>query len=149
TMRRLWIRRRMRLFVIAILVVLAVIGAALSVGCGPNSDGSKLRDLEQLQQTLPVFPLLVEISVHRDSKATLAGINRLYRSDARYVDVRQFYVNELTKTGWEYSGERSIKDWGTDFGGRELVFRRNEYKFSVTYAGEKANYGWDYAIDIE
>ena len=44
---------------------------------------------------------------------------------------------------------RGIKDWGTDLGGRELIFRNGEYQFSVTYAGEKAAYGWNYATGID
>jgi len=89
-----------------------------------------------------------QISVHQTSKATVAGISKLYKSDATYDDVKRFYMAELTQKGWEYIAERPIKDWGADFGGRELVFRDNEYQFSIQYAGENANYNWNYAIDI-
>jgi hypothetical protein len=139
----------MRIFATTLCAVIAFTGAALFLGCGPNSDGSKLRELEQLQSTLPIFPSMIETSVHTDSKGTLAGISKLYKCEARYDDVKVFYMAGLRKGGWEYSDERSIRDWERDLGGRQLTFRKNEYKFSVTYAGENANYGWDYAIDIQ
>jgi hypothetical protein len=138
----------MRRFFETLIFVLAL-GILLCSACGPNSDGSKLMELEQLDRSLPVFPLWVQTSEHRISKGTLASVSRYYKSEAAYDDVRSFYVAELKQRGWEYAGERGIKDWGTDLGGRELIFRSGEYQFSVTYAGEKAAYGWHYATGID
>jgi hypothetical protein len=121
----------------------------LCSACGPNADSSKLKELEQIDRGLPVFPLLDQTSEHRVSKGTLASVSRYYKSAASYDDVRRFYMAELKQRGWEYAGERSLEDWGTDLGGRELIFRSGEYQFTITYAGAKATYGWDYATGID
>jgi hypothetical protein len=55
----------------------------------------------------------------------------------------------LPKQGWTFVGEHKLDDWGRDLGGIEYHFRNGSYSLDLTYAGEKANYGWEYAIGIE
>jgi hypothetical protein len=116
--------------------------------CGPNSNGSKLRELESLQQGVPVFETFVETSVHKTSKSDLAGISKLYKSAAPYDDVKRFYVSQMTDKGWEYTGEQSILNWGEDRGARTLAFRCGEYRLSIFYTGEDPEYRYRYAIEI-
>lgn len=125
----------------------AVLGLCCSA-CGPNSDGSKLRELENLQQSIPVFQSFVETSVHKTSKANLAGITTTYKSDAAYDDVKQFYLTALPQQDWEYMGERAIRNWGKDFGGRTLGFRRGEYTISIFYSGDDPEFSSHYAIEM-
>ena len=117
-------------------------------GCGPNSDDSKLREVERLEGTIPVLPSLVEIRQDRTSKGIVASISKYYTSEVRYNEVKRFYGNELRKHGWEYVGEKQLKEWGKDFGGCEIKFSNKEYYFSIQYAGEKAPYDWNYVISL-
>lgn len=133
------------------LFLLAIFGFAFSffyLGCGPNADGAKLRELEKLENELPIFPSMVETSSHKTSKGGLAVMSRSYSSDAPYEHVKKFYIEELTRQGWIYAGERVIKDWGRDLGGSMLTFRNSEYRLSITYSGEHADYGWDYTVAV-
>ena len=128
--------------------ILAFALAVFQLGCGRNSDGSKLRELERLQNEIPVFPSMVETSTNKTSKGTLAVISRSYTSDAAFDDVKQFYIAELKQRGWEYVGERSISDWGRNLGGSTVTFVSGEYRLSITYSGKHADYRWDYAVEI-
>jgi len=121
--------------------------AAFHCGCGPNSDGSKLRELEKIQTEIPVFPLLIETKTDTVSKGRIAVLSKIYKCDAPYDDVKKYYIDQLSERGWQYVGEREIRDWGTDLGGSTFSFRNGEYRLSITYAGSNANYGWDYAIE--
>jgi len=121
------------------------------VACGANSDGSKFREIERLSDSIPEFPSTTLISEDKASRGITAGIYRYYRSQAKYEDVKQYYMNELPKAGWAFSHETALKDWWQDLGGRELEFHRRgapEYYVAIQYAGEKASYKWDYAITI-
>ena len=153
-----WIANRqlgedhMRTFAASTLTTFVLAVAVFCVGRGPNSDGSKLTELERLQTLLPMFPSLVEIDRHTMSKATLANITKCYRSDAVYEEVKRFYVDELNKAGWKCNGERSVKDWDKDLGGRELIFVNEAfgigYYIAIYYVGEKANDPCTYGITV-
>ena len=126
-------------------LILVVVGSA---GCGPNSDGSKMKEVEALQTSIPVFPFQVETREDRVSKGIVASICKYYKSDASYTEVQKFYVKELTALGWQYDGDRELKDWGTDLGGLQIEFRDREYQFHIQYAGDKAGYAWNYAATV-
>jgi hypothetical protein len=41
-----------------------------------------------------------------------------------------------------------MKDWGQDLGGRTARYCKGKYRADLQYAGERANYGWDYAFSL-
>lgn len=126
-------------------LILVVVGSA---GCGPNSDGSKMKEIEALETRIPIFPFQTKTREDRVSKGIVASICKYYKSEASYTDVQKFYVKELTALGWQYDGDRELKDWGTDLGGRQIEFRDKEYQFHIQYAGDKAGYAWNYATTV-
>ena len=58
-------------------------------------------------------------------------------------------MQHLTTAGWTLLQERSMTDWGSDLGGRQLKFRKGEYWIVIEYAEEKASDQWDYAVTVE
>lgn len=114
----------------------------------PNANDAKLREVADTWATVPVYPGWVERSNHTTSKASVASLSKYFASDAPYNDVKTFYVRELLQNGWEYEGESHFKDWGTDYGGRSIAFRRGEYHISVSYAGERTGKGDQYSCDV-
>jgi hypothetical protein len=75
-------------------------------------------------------------------------ISKKFRSDAPYDEVKRFYVEHLLRDGWNVITEKQMKDWGSDFGGYYLQFHKGDLFLSIEYAGEKADYGWQYAIAV-
>lgn len=68
-------------------LILVVVGSA---GCGPNSDGSKMKEIEALQTKIPIFPFQIKTREDRVSKGMVASICDYYKSDASYTEVRSF-----------------------------------------------------------
>ena len=81
-------------------------------------------------------------------KYTTATLSRYYRAEVSGGDVRAFYDRELTGSGWRLIRDRKILDWDRDFGGFELVFRRDDFAAHITYAGESRPYEWDVAVTV-
>lgn len=98
--------------------------------------------------SFPLYPGMLEVDNSTASGFGKAYISRGFRCKASYDDVKRFYLERLTKDGWQLSSERPLKEWGHDLGGWELEFRRGDYEATIDYAGERADYEWDYGIGI-
>ena len=119
------------------------------VGCFSSAqDQQRLTEVKRIWSTFPLYPGMVEVDSSTSSGFGKAFISRGFRNRTNYDDVKRFYIERLTKDGWHLTEERSLKDWDRDLGGRELTFRRGDYEASIEYAGEMADYGWDYGIGI-
>jgi hypothetical protein len=70
-----------------------------------------------------------------------------FRSQEPYESVKRFYLEKLVAQGWEFENEKKLNNWGFDQQGRELKWRKGEYKLSIEYAGS-ANQDWDYSVSI-
>jgi hypothetical protein len=120
-----------------------------SASCGPNSDGSRLREVSRLKQAIPIFPSMRPGLSGDFSRWNLAGSILNYESPAAYEDVEGFYLRKLA-TDWVFAGEIPFQEWGRDLGGRELIFCNRsepEYSFVVTFRGEKSS-GIKYALAV-
>jgi len=71
------------------LVAVALIPAWIYVEkrLSPNANDTKLREVEELANSIPTWPHSVELDVHRDSKAGLAGFSKSYKFDGGFDDV--------------------------------------------------------------
>lgn len=136
-----------RLF--ALIAIATLLGVCDSDREGPNKDGSKTTEIERLWRELPIYPGVSETHTYRSSRGHNARISRQYKSAASASDLQSFYMREATARGWIFTGQKKLSDWGRDLGGFELEFRKNDYTLDITYAGPKADYGWNYAIGIE
>lgn len=58
------------------------------------------------------------------------------------------YMDEAKKNGSVFVNEETVSDWGRDFGGKLLNFSKGDYTLSIQYAGEKADYGWDFGVSL-
>lgn len=133
------------LLIVAVVCVMAYFAKKHS----PNRDDTKLYELRQMYSTFPLPSDFQEIGSSFQSKAELALVTKYFRSKSRYDEVKTFYIQHLIETGWVLANERPMKDWFTDFGGRELEFSKGEYSVVIEYAGERASNDWNYGIAIE
>ena len=114
----------------------------------PNKHDAKLKEVENLWASLPIPAGFEETWRGSTSKSMLASVSRHYKSDARYDDVKSFYVTRLIPEGWHLSKEEALKDW-LGGGGRQLTFTKEEYSVVIEYEGEKAiDPDWNYAIGV-
>lgn len=134
-------------------LLLAQLACAIMGACdgdGPNRDNSKLREIERLWQTVPVYPGMVEVDRSSSSSGGEALVSRHYQSDAPFDEVRSFYVEQLGGRGWQLVDDREVKDRGRIRGERQIEFRRGEFYIDIRYSGARRDeLGWTYAIDVE
>lgn len=117
---------------------------------GPNRGDAKLSEIEQLWQTVPIGPGMVEVDRSSSASDAEALAGRKYRSDAAFDDVRRFYVEQLTGQGWRLVDDREVKDRGRIRGERQIEFRQGEFYIDIRYAGARRDeLGWTYAVDVE
>lgn len=120
-----------------------------TVSCfSPAQDRARLNEVNRIWTAFPLYPGMVEVDHSKASGFGKAYISKGFRCKATYDDVKRFYLERLPQDGWQLVSERKLKGWERDLGGRELKFRRGDYEVTIEYAGEGANYGWDYGIGI-
>src|SRR5437867_3475883 len=136
-----------------ILLGAIIIGVGLGVTYlakkrSPNKDDAKLDEVRKIYSSLPIPPGFKEAGSSFQSKAESALTVKYFESQTSYDDVKTFYAQRLSESGWSLSSERPITDWGRDFGGRRLEFRKGEYSLVVEYSGEKSTEQENYAITL-
>jgi hypothetical protein len=77
-----------------------------------------------------------------------ALVGATYRSKARYEAIRDHYDTVMRDRGWQVVCEESLKDWGKDLGGRSREYRKADLHAALQFAGNSADYGWSYALDL-
>jgi hypothetical protein len=85
---------------------------------------------------------------HHSSSGTRASVGKKVRSEAKYEDVKQFFLEALKNQGWAFESEKTLINWKRNQGGRELKWRKADYNLSIEYSGQ-AGYEWTYAIGIQ
>ncbi len=130
-------------------LLIALLICSVVQACSDNeANVNKLKEIGQLWATVPIYPGMVEASTSSSSEGEV-WIDRNYKSDAPFDEVRRFYTEKLTHAGWQVVGDTEVKDRGRFRGERLVEFRKGEYELDLQYAGErKAEIGWDYSIDI-
>jgi|SRR5882724_11078130 len=133
-------------------LILPIVTLFLLTECkhySPNRDDAKFKEVERLYKGVPIYPGFQEVGASSLSKSMLASVNKYYKSDARYDDVKNFYSTKLIPAGWLLTKERNLKDWSRDYGGRQLTFGKGQYSVVIEYRGDKAiDPDWNYAIDV-
>jgi hypothetical protein len=77
-----------------------------------------------------------------------AYVGVTYSSNLTYEAIRSHYDTETARRGWAPCGEKRSLDWFRDLGGVTRVYCKNELKAKLEYAGDRANYGWDYGFGV-
>ncbi len=105
-------------------------------------------DLEREFRAIRPLPDAIAIRSHVSHKTSQALASDTYRTNLKYSQIRDFYDQELTKNGWTLYEEKDMKDWGRDLGGKSARYCKGTYRAALQYAGERADYGWDYAFSV-
>lgn len=129
----------------------------MSVGLGvtylakkhsPNKDDVKLEEIRGIFSSLPIPPGFEERGSSFQSKAENALVTKYFHAGNSYDSVKAFYDQYARDNGWLVGKERSVTDWGRDFGGRQLEFRKGYHSLIISYSGEKSNEDQNYAISV-
>ena len=132
----------------AVLVVMVFVVFYVYERRGPNADSHKFNEIQKLWASISQYPGMVEVDHYSNSAGRKASLGSKFRSDAKYEEVKRFYIAGLQQQGWMFQRERMLSNWGRNQGGRELEWTKDEYTFSVEFAGA-SGFEWDYAIGID
>src|SRR5712664_757384 len=83
----------------------------VTVSCfSPAQDRARLDEVKRIWTAFPMYPGMLEVNNSTASGFGKAFINRNFRCKATYDDVKSFYLEHLTKDGWQLTNERELKD---------------------------------------
>ena len=80
--------------------------------------------------------------------ASHALVGSTYAEARTYRELREHYDRELAEHGWRFHREKRMTDWGRNFGGKLALYCKGDYAAALHFAGERANYGWTYTVDL-
>jgi hypothetical protein len=122
------------------------LGLSIS-GQWPEGDRSPERTETEFLAIKPL-PGATPIGYNASNKPGQALVTDSYRTSLLYPDVRKYYDAELSKRGWSFYLEEPMTDWGKDLGGKSARYCKGRYRADLQWAGERADYGWDYAFSM-
>ena len=130
-------------------LVLAVVGAIVydHVSNSPRAQVVQHRLRQELESITPL-PGAEPSERNGGYKPRMASIGWRYTTTLSYAQIRAYYDGELARHGWSFLRERGSRDWFRDLGGRKAEYCKGPYTASLDYAGERANYGWVFSLDL-
>lgn len=115
-----------------------------------NSPKAELVQSRLRQELESITPLPGAVPGERSGsyKPRKAWVGRRYTTTASYAQIRAYYDVELTMRGWSFHREHGTRDWFRDFGGIKAEYCKGPYTASLDYAGDRADYGWVFSLDL-
>jgi hypothetical protein len=104
--------------------------------------------LEAELSQIEIFPGDVFIDNYSGYKATHAYTGKRFSTKRRWETLSQYYNNEANRLGWIQSKAESLKEWGKDYGGHFVQFRRGSYVLSLQYSGSSPSGPDQYSVDV-
>lgn len=95
-----------------------------------------------------VKPSSIELVNQLESQIKIPLTGSAYVTASPGEDIVKYYDGELGRNGWKYACVKPLRDWGKDLGGWQRIYLKNGYLAALEYAGEKADFGWTYALDL-
>ena len=107
-----------------------------------------MRRLEDEFKSVEPLPGATAFNYFATHKTRQALVTSNYKTNLTYKEIRAHYDAELARRGWVFYEEDAMRDWGVDFGGKTARYCKGSYRANLEYAGEQADYGWDYAFSV-
>ena len=99
-------------------------------------------ELNEIQRPLGV----TELEHFSRVKPEVVSVSRTYKTDLSYEFIRDYYINELSKQGWELNESKSLTVWGKDLGAKELIFTKNRYILKLDFPGHDPNFNYTFEL---
>ena len=85
------------------------------------------------------------LAAHKSRNASVSGA---FSTNLTFPEVRNYYDQELARNGWKFDKEERVQDWWRDFGGGSVQYCKGNYRAFLQYAGENADYGWNFSLSL-
>ena len=106
------------------------------------------KDLEKEFLAISPLPKATLNSYESSYKDQLDLVEGYYSTALSYNQIRNYYVGELEKNGWQLKKESELRDISGDHGGKVIMFCKGNYRATLDYAGISASNGWTYVFNL-
>jgi hypothetical protein len=114
----------------------------------PNADES-LKSLEKEFAVIAPISSATRLRYESSHKVSLGSVSADYKTNQSYAQIRAHYGDELKKNGWTFVGEKPVKIWWHDYGGKEAFYCKGRYTATLQYAGQsEEEFGWTYNFNL-
>lgn len=131
------VNRNVQLAIVTVFVIAAFLFRLRRAS--PNRDGQKLREVQMVSFSLPVFSGFRERESSTHSGYTSAGVTRRFKCLSNCDAVNEYYSQVLGATGWS-------RDFSDGQSPNEILFRKGDLTVSVFRS--KSSEVYDFAIDV-
>ena len=105
-------------------------------------------ELEKEFAAIRPFDRAIESGFQSTHKSNLALVGDGYSTPASFDEIRLYYIHELERLEWRAQGDKAVKDWGRDLGGKTTTFCKGPNKASLEYYGDASNYRGHYRLEL-
>lgn len=82
------------------------------------------------------------------NKPIQALVGAHYLTDVDADKIFKYYDEQLKQQGWQLKEIKKMTDGNQDLGGKAAYYCKGQFQAVVQYAGQMANYGWTYTLDM-
>jgi hypothetical protein len=103
-------------------------------------------DVEMNKITVLPGSILLEHASTNKTQRTF--VSQTFTTSASYETIREYYVQELTRLGWEYVKAAALDNPGKNAGTENVSFCKGSYTATLRYRSPNLSGSWRYAIDL-
>lgn len=81
-------------------------------------------------------------------KSTNAYVAKRFFTKEEWDTLYDYYKLQATKLGWVQSKLENVEEWGTDYGGRLVRFKKGPYVLELFYSGSSPRAPDEYALTV-
>ncbi|TEB06810.1 hypothetical protein Psch_00342 [Pelotomaculum schinkii] len=137
-----------------ILMLLVFLSLVVLSGCENSAtslDADKIKIKEALENEfnlIQMMPNVIKGKKNFLNNSISMVLSERYTTKNSYEEIINYYDEQLKEHGWQFYKEEKLTDWGRDYGGKSVRYKKGDFVAIVQYAGEKADYGWTYGFAI-
>ncbi|WP_162818200.1 hypothetical protein [Aquirhabdus parva] len=114
----------------------------------PSTGEPVRKELEKEFKAIAPLPHAISQDYQSTFKDQHALVEGYYLSTASYQQIRQYYVDELAKHGWQFKQESELRDLGRGLG-KTMIFCKGTFNAEIEYFGmDRQPNDWAYAFGL-
>ncbi|WP_139025374.1 hypothetical protein [Acetonema longum] len=143
-------RKEYLIFVLLVVIAAGVlVSTVMQTSQSMSESMNKENELKNMFHSIKPPPGAVLKDVESIHKTTSASAGGKYITQLTYDEIRTYYDNELKKAGWTFLKEEPLRDWGKEFGGRTIQYKKEDYFLDLDYYGSREKeFGFTYELYI-
>jgi len=85
------------------------------------------------------LPGATVVGTSHGNKYEMAWVDSRYNSTLTMTEIYQWYNEQFVKNGWQFYKEKSVTDWGKDYGDKQFIYKKGYYDAVLDYTAPDPN----------